>query len=325
MSSATVKLINDNFCSPSTVVTNKSLDKSLKFLKNYITTPVCTLSAVSGALSYFLPNHFDSESELTETIATYSSKFALLTNAVYGGIENLYNKEASGTVGYVADFLVSLISSPENMYTLRGIGSALDQLPLFNQKIGKHKEIQNIYNPDKNNNFDFVKYNGFSDSTESTVTGIKVVASDFVNDFKEKYKNKGLLQALVTPFQKAEKNLLISSIGIMTGVVSSLIPGINLFGATVRDVFGIHADLAVIHGGVSQLKEQKKGGLQYVISGAFYILGSALDLIYRWTEKQNMNLFAIGTDRLGAFFMALANGIQNDQTRNSSISLPSSC
>ena len=317
MRTAPAKLGHRRFSSHATdAARNNKIDKISKYAQNYAVAPICAFSAITGALSYFLPNHFNTENETVGKAAFYSGKAAILLNAGFGGYENFCTKNTIGFLGYISDFVTSFIANEENMYTLRGIGSALDQLPGFLEVLAdqKHPEIMKRYNPRNNPNYKFAKYKSFGDSFEKTVTSAKIVFSDLAKDFHKAYSKKGILPALLTPFQKAEKNLLISSIGILLGVGTYLIPGGEKIGPKIRDVFGLQADLALGHKAVTG--EKRKSYFAYIFSCIFYTIGTLLDFGYRWTEKQNLNLFAIGTDRFGAFLLAMGNAMDNRDARN---------
>ena len=287
-----------------------------KLVQNWVVAPVCGFSALTGTASYLLPNYFNSENESVYKAAFWSAKAAILTNAAFGGFENFCNKNTFGTIGYVSDFVTSLIANEKNMYTLRGIGSALDQIPGLLEVLAKHPKIQKKYGLTDETKSKFTKYKKFGECSEKTFEGIKIVLSDLVSDFQNIYKEKGLIPALITPFTKAEKNLLISSAGILSGVIVAFVPGLFEWGAKIRDAFGLQADFAVIHKACAD--KQRKSFFPYLLSGIFYTIGTSLDFIFRWTEKTNLNLAAIGSDRLGAFLMALGNAMDNRDVRDTS-------
>lgn len=293
-------------------------EETLNNIQNWVAAPISALSAVTGTASFLMSNYFDSDNEIFNRATEIISKGAILGNSLLGCPENFVNKNAIGTLGYASDFVVSFVSSHENMYTLRGIGSALDQIPGFLERLKEHPKVQEIYNKDNDKNYNFVNYSSFGDSIEKTFTGMKIVCSDMISDFNKNHASKGFLSAIASPFNNAEKNLLISSFGILSGVGLSFTEKFNKAGSIIRDIFGLHADLAVYHNGASKNNDSKSsdsGANSYKISGALYTVGTVLDLGYRWLETKNLNLFAMGMDRLGAFFMALGNAQDNKKAR----------
>ncbi len=295
-----------------------NIEKTSEFVQNFVAAPVCAYSALSGTLSYLLPNYFDTESELLSSSAMWSAKGAILVNAIFGAYDNGCSKNTPGTLGYLSDFIVSFVADNHNMYTLRGFGSALDQIPGFLEVLESHPEIKKKYNPKNENDYKFNTYPTFLDSAEKTLTGVKIVYSDIASDFRNKYSKSGLFKALISPFSNVSKNLAISSTGILAGVLTSFIPRLNKVGAIVRDVFGLHADIAVYQKGDAKDAQGKtrNSKLAYNSSGVLYTVGTVLDFVYRCTEQTNLNLFAIGADRLGAFLMALGNAMDNRDGRN---------
>ena len=295
---------------------HKTLEDVSKIAQNYVAGPVSAVSAITGAVSFYSANYGSGQNETVDKTAFLTARGAILLNAIFGAYDNFCSRNTPGTVGYISDFIVTLIANEENMYTLRGIGSALDQIPGFLEVLDdNHPETKKKY---KN----FSKYKSFGDCTEKTVYGIKTVSSDIVKDFKTSWKKDGFFKAIVAPFNNTQKNLLISSAGILTGVGLSFVPKLHKFGAEFRDVFGLYADTAVIQKGFTKDKDTgklKNSWWAYGLGGALYIVGSVLDFIYRWTEKLNLNLCAIGMDRFGAFFMAVGNAMDNRDVRNGGI------
>lgn len=295
------------------------VEEALNLTQKYLVTPAAFFSLGTGILSFISANLLKAQNEFLEKAATIFSKGAIISNAIYGGLENASNNDLFGILGYVMDFITSIKGKAENLYLLRGLGSALDQVPALLRDVAKNPGIQAKYNPANNPEYDFNDYDSLTDSGCKTLQAARVIFSDLINDFKS---GKSLKNIFVNGERTAEKNLLLSSLGIFSGALVGIIFSFNkyvhLFGATVRDVSGAYADLALYDKGDSKDASGNKtgaGNFNYMVSGIFYVIGSILDLFYRWTKIPCMNLLALGTDRVGARFMVVANADDNKQIR----------
>lgn len=299
----------------------KTLSKTSNITKNYIAGPFSGLTAILGTASSITANLFSkTKNDTLDWLSEITGKISLFSNSIFGGIININKKNTIGTIGYMSDIVSSIFAPIEEMYTWRGFGSALDQLPLFfevfnSKEIKGHDELINLYKPKKGKKLS--DYEGFSDSIQKLFSGIRICTKETYNLFKEKYNKEGVLSALKSVLlERPDFNLLSTSVGIITGSILSVIFGLKSIGGKIRDVFGLGADLAVWKGGASGIcgDGKKKGDLFYQASGITYTIGTVLDLIYRFVPIENLHLAAIGVDRLGSFFMAYGNDEHNNQT-----------
>ena len=272
------------------------------------------MSALTGGISYLSPKFNGSDVEWAKGLSFFSAKGAIWVNAGFGTVENFVSGDIVGTAGYISDFVTTTIANQTNMYTLRALGTALDQWCLAMKLLAKHPEMKKKFNPKNKSKYDFNKYSGFADSGKKSFEGVKVILSDIVNDFRKLSKKKGFIGGVASIFGRAEKNILVSSFGCLTSLGISLIPGFNKIGSEMRDVFGIHADLAVGHSGLAGKKGL--GKVLTLLSSGVYLAGTSTDLLYRVSEQENLNLFAVGLDRFGAFFLSAANAVINRESRN---------
>ena len=292
----------------------ETFEKVSQILQNFVVGPVSGFSALTGGLSYLMPKFGSSEIAWTKPASFYSAKGAIWVNAGFGFVENVKSGDIVGTAGYFSDFVTTTLADQFNMYTLRALGSALDQWCLAMKLLAKHPEIKKKFNPKNKDDYDFNKYSDFADSGRKSFEGVKVIVSDIVKDFRKANKKKGFISAVLSVFDRAEKNILVSSAGLLASFGIALVPMFHKIGSEFRDVFGLHADFAVGHAGLAG----KKGLARVfsVLSSAFYFGGTGADLIYRVSEEENLNLFAVGLDRFGAFFLSAANAVINRESRN---------
>ncbi|MBI2996221.1 MAG: hypothetical protein HYY52_05890 [Candidatus Melainabacteria bacterium] len=302
---------------------NKSLDIGFKFG----VAPLSIASSGLSVLNFFLSNVFKSESESLDKINSFINKVAYFLTGVHGSIGNAFRKDTFGSIGYSLVSLSSIIGNDENMYLLKGFGSALDQMPAMMEDMAFNPKIKSRYElKDGHEKGVFNEYKGYVDSTKKTLASIGVVCSDVYHDLKEKSK-KGFFTALKEIFyggeRTAEKNLVVSAIGILTGAIFGTFLGFNNFvqkiGASIRDIFGIHADIALWDKGDSKAENGQAtavGNIKYKLSGAFYLIASAMDLVYRWTGLSKLNMAAVGIDALGFSFMTWASSEDNKAAMN---------
>jgi len=156
----------------------------------------------------------------------------------------------------------------------------------------------------------FFPLNSFADSAVKSWDVGKIIVGDVFESLLDK-KNGSILKRIHKTFigetqeeknRTAERNLLLSSIGTLSGTIIGTLLPFERMGATIRDVFGVYADLAVYDKADSENAEGKNtgaGNKYFGVSGIFYTLGSVLDLIFRWTRMTNLNLLALGLDRIG--------------------------
>lgn len=280
-----------------------NIAETLKFTEKYLVPGTSYLSLVMGGLSFILHNLVKKPSEILDKIGTLSAKAAFFVTAVFGGITKIRDMDTSGSLAYTMDTLTPFIASGEELYQWKGWGSATDHFPLMLTELAYHPQIKKEYDLTDGHEGIFNQYKNFWDSAKKACYGVKIILGDIFREFKEN-KSKGLLQAILHPFVRgertAEKNLLVSSFGIYIGTFLGTILGFKKTGSTIRDLFGIHADFAYINKGASKVSGKGDSGKkEFLSSGIFYTIGSVLDLIYRWTGLEGLNLLAIGFDRLG--------------------------
>ncbi len=316
MSSVAVQSVNLN--SQHAYLPSKSkFDVISNGLLNYVTIPSSIAAAASGVVSFALPNLFKTENETVDLVADYANKLAIFTNAIYGAVENSYSKNFIGTLGYSCDLISSIVAPAEELYIYRGFGSALDQWPGFLELLNGHKKVLAKFNPSGNPDYVFSKYEGFWDSFKKFIFGAGIVLHETYKDAIEAFKTKGLIAGVINPFQRAEKNLIVSGMGLFAGAFMAVFLGFKKSGGLVRDFFGGYSDLAVLHKGMqSKGKESDAGDFKYVLGSIFYTAGTILDVIYRVFEVNNMHVLALGVDRLGSLFLAWGNASDNQKIRN---------
>jgi hypothetical protein len=215
------------------------------------------------------------------------------------------------------------------MYFVKGPGSAFDQIPAFLKDVAHNERIAKKYTKDGVNTFN--NYSSLGDSVVKLKDAVGIVCEDIFNEYKQnRSKGTGVIGSLLKPLtneffsgkETGEKNLLISSTGILSGVIIGALSGMKgtLFsvGSSLRDLFGVHADLSLFKKGWSNTKEGAAtglGNLLYMVCGGAYTLGSAADLIYRWTGLNKLETLAVGMDNIGFLFMTWANAMDIDGDR----------
>jgi len=288
--------------------TEKILDTSFA----WVVRPLCLISTISSVLSCVMTNLFDSENEYLDKVAEVFNRGAYFINGMYGAFENGSSNCLPGAAGFGLVSLSSIIGTKENMYLLKGPGSALDQVPAMLDEVGSNPSIIEKYSLESNNDKLFNKYDSFRDSMKKTIFATKFVCTDIYSEFKTKFL-KGKIwdffkEFIIKSDRREEKNLIVSSLGILAGVGIAIVGGLRRVGASIRDIFGIHADLGLFG----------KKNIWYKICGAFYTIGSGTDLVYRWTELPKLELAAVGMDNLGFMFMTWANKNVNRDLRSKS-------
>lgn len=280
--------------------TNAALNTSFKT----VVMPLSLLSGLTSIASFVSTNFLNREINWLDKTAEVINKLTYFTGGLYGGVDSGTDKDLPGGLGYAIVALSSIIGTKESMYFFKGPGSALDQLPPMMKDMTNNPEILKKYPEYKNDPKEFYHYKGFWDSVKKTFVASGVVLKDIFRELKDKSFKEVFLTG--TNSRLAEKNLLISSIGILSGVFIGMFGKLRKIGASIRDVFGAYADLGLIHKAFSkndQGKETGKGNKKYAVCGSLYAIGSALDFIYRWTEIPKLELAAVGFDNLGLLFM----------------------
>ena len=270
-----------------------------------IVAPLSFLSGLTSIASFIYTNFLKREIDWLDKSAEIVNRLTYFIGGLYGGVGGGIDKDLPGALGYSFVALSSIIGTKENMYFLKGPGSALDQLPAMMKDIGHNPEILKKY-PDYTNFADpaseFYKYSGFWESVKKTFVSSGVVLKDIFKELKE----KSFKDVFITSKRAAEKSLLLSSVGILSGVVIGMFGKLRKIGASIRDIFGAHADIALLLKHFSkddQGKTTGAGNKSYALSGLFYSIGSVLDFVYRWTEIPKLELAAVGFDNLGLCFM----------------------
>lgn len=279
------------------------------FSEKFLVIPSATLSGILGAYSFIKANFLDGQNDLIDKAALFFSKLALFATGSFGGIQTMLKKDSVGSGGYLADIIVSILANDDQFYLWKGL-SALNNSPAILEDVKHHPKIIEKFK-DKN----FLPFSGFLDGIKKSFVSYKIIASDIIKELLDK-KNGNIFSKLHKIFirntkegkhRTAERNLLISTIGILIGASTGILTPFKKLGATTRDIFGLHTDLALIDKTRSKDSAGNftQGRKLYGASGIFYTGGSILDLVYRWTKLENLNLLAIGLDRLGALFYML--------------------
>lgn len=299
-------------------------EKTLNNLEKYLVTPVTYFTGISSAASFILTHVLKSQNELADKISTWGNKAAVYATAIFSTLNRFWMKDSFGTTAFGTDFITAAIASGEDLYQWKGFGSGLDHSPLIlgevhsNPKIGIKKD-------------EFLAYKSFGDSAKKMFLAVKVIVGDIINEFKTKKPLDAFMNCFITGERNAEKNLLMSGAGIIGGAFLGTILGFKKLGATLRDSFGVYADLAYLAKGQSKVSgKPKESNKYYTLSGIEYTIGSVLDLIYRWTGIENLNHVALSVDRLGARHGALgvvqesreANDVHEKQESDSAVAKP---
>ena len=276
----------------------------LNNIRKYLVTPFAFGTTALGLLSFALSNIFKNQNEFVDKIANYVSKGAVYATSLFMSINRAWSKDTFGTLAFSSDFVTAALASEDDLYQWKGFGSGLDHSPLI---LGELAHNSNFLKQYGYKNGEFSNYKGFPDSAKKMLQGFQFVFSDIFREFKENSLGKAFMNCFVSGKTNAEKNLLVSEVGIIVGAFMGTILGFKKSGATLRDGFGVYADLAYIAKGLSNVsgQKQKESKKYYTKSGVEYTIGSMLDLIYRWTGMNGLNYLALGIDRLGARDAAL--------------------
>ncbi|OGI10216.1 MAG: hypothetical protein A3I68_08060 [Candidatus Melainabacteria bacterium RIFCSPLOWO2_02_FULL_35_15] len=292
----------------------KAFDNSF----NFFIAPLCAISLLSSMGSLIYANFLDGENEFLDKVSELSNKGAYFFNGIYGAINNALSNNIVGAVGYSCVSLASIVGNNDNMYQWKAPGSALDQLPGLNDCTVNNKKIMKKYPGTNAVN----AYKNFSDSIYKTWDSIKAVISDIYDEYKSKLsegKNifKTTSEVFVTNERNAERHLVISSIGIFAGFFAGIGFGFKKLGSTIRDIFGILADIGIfgISKSPSDKQQSRSSRVKYGFSGSGYLGGGLADLIYRWAGIPKADLLAVGLDNLGFGFMTWANADSNKKAR----------
>lgn len=297
---------------------NETVEKLLENSFKFFLAPLSILSTVSSLTTLYKGE----DSGSLETLANWSNKAAYFFNGIYGAINNSFKNNVIGAIGYATVSAASIFGNEETMYLFKGPGSALDQMPAMLDDLMHNPKIKEIYNQGK----DFNKHPNILDNIEKTFTGMKITFGDIYNDLISK-KSEGIISALWNTFvkdeRKAEKNLLVSTLGILSGCAVGIpFEKFRTLGSVIRDVFGFHADLALVSkfNSVSEDSKQKQSNNLYGTSGVFYTIGSLVDLVYRLFKVPKLNIAAVGLDNAGFIFMNWANwwSLRNSKEENKS-------
>ena len=294
----------------------KLLSRSFKFL----VAPLCGLSFLSSIGSFFNTNFLNGENEFIDKVTELSNKGAYFFNGAYGSLNNALSNNIVGALGYSLVSVASIVGNNENMYQWKAPGSILDQLPTLNDNTANNKKIMEKYGEPKY----FKVYKNYKDSVIKTYDSFKIVCSDIYDEYKSKLsKGENIIKATTEVFitntnkRYAERHLVISSIGMSVGFFSGIVFGFKKFGATIRDIFGIDADTGILATLFSPPAEEEAPHFRtkYGFSGAGYLGGGFVDLIYRWIGIAKTDLLAVGLDNLGFGFMTSACADSNKKTR----------
>lgn len=303
----------DNKAKPPSWKELSTREKSEKVLGdsfNFFVAPLCAISLLSSIGSLIYANFLDGENEFLDKVSELSNKGAYFFNGIYSASRNALRNNIVGAVGYSCVSLASIVGNNDNMYQWKAPGSALDQLPGLNDCTVNNKKIMKKYSGKNSVN----EYKNFQDSIYKTWDSIKVVISDIYDEYKSKLsEGKNILkttsEVLVTNKRNAERHLVISSIGIFIGFFTGIGFGFKKLGSTIRDTFGILADIGIW--GISKTpgdeKQSRSSKIKYGFSGSGYLGGGLVDLVYRWAGIPKADLLAVGLDNLGFGFMAWAN------------------
>lgn len=292
--------------------------KTLGYTGKYLVAPTAILSASSGIVSFVTSNFLKSKNKFLDTLSLFFSKAALFSTAIFGGLQTARNNDLFGTVGYVSDFMVSIFAGGEKFYLWKGYGSAFDHSPAILMDVAHNPKIKEKYD---NKGKQFLPLNSLWESIFKSMDATGIIIGDVMRDLTDS-KGGNILKRLKKTFfgstqedknRTAERNLLFSSIGTLCGAIMGTILPFERVGATIRDLFGIYADLAVYDKADSENSDGKDtgaGNKLFGTAGIFYTLGSVLDLLYRWTKMDNLNLLALGMDRVGNW--CYVTGVQKD-------------
>lgn len=291
---------------------------------DYVLRPLSLLSCLSSVSVFIMSRFFKRESKLLDKVAEWSNRGAYLLNGLHQGVDNADIKNLPGAIGYSLVSLSSILGSNETMYFLKGWGSLLDQLPGMLKSVGHNLGVQEYFKGKgkKVTGENFYECKSFWESIEKTFVSGFIVCKDIVRELIQKRQLnifKPLYEVFVKSPRRAERNLITSSLGILAGVTLGTFFGFKKLGPSLRDIFGVHADLAVMSIGFAEgerKKETKAGNASYMTGGIFYTLGSIIDFIYRWTKMEKLELVAVGFDNAGFLLHASGNYYHNRGMRD---------
>ena len=297
-------------------------EKSEKILGNgfnFLVLPICAVSFFSSIGSFVSANFLNGENEFLDRVTELSNKGAYFLNGIYGALNNALSNNIIGALGYSFVSFSSIVGDNENMYQWKAPGSALDQLPGLNDCTANNKKIMRKY-PGQEESFNL--YKNHWQSVCKTWDSIKAVSSDICDEYKLKLKEgknifKTTSEVFITNDRKAEKHLVVSTLGILVGFFTGIGFGFKKLGATIRDAFGILADIGVLGIAFSpSVKGQSSDSrVKYGVSGSGYLGGGFVDLAYRWLGIPKTDLLAVGLDNLGFGFMTWANADSNKRAK----------
>lgn len=303
---ATVQtIVEKNNALPETKNIESWLANSFKFFL----APLSVLSCATSLATFAKGEN----AGFLETASNWINKAAYFFNGIYGAVNNSSKNNLIGAAGYSIVSLASIFGNEENMYLFKGPGSALDQMPAMLDDLRYNPGIKKLYGIKDGEEEKFNVHPDILDNINKTVSGVKVTFSDIYNEFMDK-KSNGVFNAIWDIFikdeRKAEKNLLVSTIGILAGSAIGIpFEKFRTLGSVIRDVFGFHADLALVakFKSIAKNVKEKTSNNLYGFSGVFYTLGSGVDLIYRLFKTPKLNIAAVGLDNAGFVFMNGAN------------------
>lgn len=285
-----------------------AVDKAFRSSFNCLVAPVSIVSTLSSVYSFISTNFFNSENWFVDKLATLSNRASYFINGIYSGANNICTNNLPGALGYLIVSLASVIGNEENMYLLKGPGSALDQLPAMLEDAADNPGVAKHFNLDAKKDNGFTTYSDLWDSVWKTIVSTGIICGDTVRELKEKLP-KGIVDGILNTFARggriSEKNLVLSSIGLLTGAFLGIGTKFKRLGSSIRDISGAYADLGIL----------SKDKISYKLCGVFYGIASLLDLIYRWTGIEKLNLAAVGLDNAGFCFMSYANADDNEIAR----------
>lgn len=288
---------------------SKNIESWLANSFKFFLAPLSVLSCVTSLATFAKGEN----AGLLETASNWINKTAYFFNGIYGAVNNSSKNNLIGAAGYSIVSLASIFGNEENMYLFKGPGSALDQMPAMLDDLRYNPKIKELYKIKDGKEEEFNTHPDILDNIEKTMSGVKITFSDIYNEFMEK-KSNGVFNAIWDIFikdeRKAEKNLLVSTIGILAGSAIGIpFEKFRTLGSVIRDVFGFHADLALVakFKSIAKNVKEKTSNNLYGFSGVFYTLGSGVDLIYRLFKTPKLNIAAVGLDNAGFVFMNGAN------------------
>lgn len=288
---------------------SRNIDAWLANSFKFFLAPLSIASCVTSLATYAKGEN----AGFLETASKWINKAAYFFNGIYGAVSSSSKNNLVGAAGYGIVALAPILGNEDTMYLFKGPGSALDQAPAMLDDLRHNPKIKQMYNIPDGQEEQFNTYSDMLDNLTKTAAGTKVTFTDIYNEFMEK-KSKGVLNAawdiFVKDERKAEKNLLVSTVGILAGCAIGIpFEKFRTLGSVIRDIFGFHADLALVakFKSIAKNAKEKTSNNLYGFSGVFYTLGSAVDLVYRLFKTSKLNIAAVGLDNAGFVFMNGAN------------------